>query len=204
MAFLFTPGPMDMPVLYFPLLRRFQQARFPASALGAAGIVLLSTLITAGCDKQPAGEAPPEPTEAAKSSGTRDYMKVYKTQGRFEDVRDFIKLAITGRGIVINNVSHIGAMLERTGKDLGATKQVYLKAEALEFCSAIVSRDMMEADPHNIVFCPYIIAVYVLPQEPDTVYVSYRRPTLVGSPESQDSLKAVEALLDDIIQEAVR
>ena len=34
----------------------------------------------------------------------------------------------------------------------------------------------MEADPHNILHCPYAIAVYTLPKQPGRVYVSYRKP----------------------------
>jgi len=103
----------------------------------------------------------------------------------------------------INNVSHIGNMLARTGKDIGATRQIFEQAEALEFCSAVVSRRMMEADPHNIVFCPYIIYVYTLPGEKNRVYVAYRRPPAVGSTESRAALQAVEKLLQDIIADAI-
>ena len=131
------------------------------------------------------------------------YMKMHVIKGDFDTVRDYIELAITGRGMIVNNVSHIGNMLERTGKDLGATKKIYNKAEALEFCSAAVSRKMMESDPHNIVFCPYIIAIYTLPGETDKVYVSYRRPQQVGSNESKQALAAVEKLLQEIVEEAV-
>lgn len=131
-----------------------------------------------------------------------DYMRLYTVEGRFEDVRMDIEMAITGRGMVINNVSHIGNMLARTGKDLGAAKQIFQKAEALEFCSATVSRRMMETDPHNIIFCPYIISIYTLPAESNKVYVAFRRPLPVGSAESQQSLLAVEQLLEDIIADA--
>ncbi len=140
---------------------------------------------------------------ASAESSRADYMKLYTVKGTFEDVREYIELAITDRGMIINNVSHIGNMLARTGKDLGASKKIFEKAEALEFCSATLSRRMMEADPHNIVFCPYIIAIYTLPGETDTVYVAYRRPLPVGSPESRAALQAVEKLLDDIIRDAV-
>lgn len=133
-----------------------------------------------------------------------DYRKTYVTEGSFGDVRDLLELAITGRGIVINNVAHIGNMLARTAKDVGADVQVYEKAEALEFCSSILSRQMMEADRHNIVFCPYVIAVYTLPQEPGRVYVSYRRPELVGNEASKQTLREVEVLLDAIIAEAMQ
>jgi uncharacterized protein (DUF302 family) len=114
-----------------------------------------------------------------------------------------VQEALTGRGLVVNNVAHIGDMLERTGKDLGGAKQVYVKAESIEFCSATVSRKMMEADPHNIVFCPYIIAIYVLPDTPDKTYVSFRKPDQVGSKQSKSALKDVENLLREIIKEAI-
>ena len=133
-----------------------------------------------------------------------DYMKLYTVEGKFEDVRMDIEMAITDRGMVINNVSHIGNMLARTGKDLGAGKQIFQKAEALEFCSSTVSRTMMETDPHNIVFCPYIIAIYTLPADSDKVYVAFRRPLPVGSAESQQSLVAVEQLLEEIIADATQ
>ena len=131
------------------------------------------------------------------------YMKMQVVKSDFETVRDYIELAITGRGMIVNNVSHIGNMLERTGKDLGETKQIFAKAEALEFCSASISRQMMAADPHNIVFFPYIIAIYTLPGEEGKVYVSYRRPQQVGSDESRQALAAVEQLLQEIVAEAV-
>jgi len=140
-----------------------------------------------------------QPAAAAGS----DYFKLYTTKGNFDDVRQDVEIAITNRGLVVDHVSHISDMLERTGKDLGMTKVIYGKAESMQFCSASVSRDMMEADPTNIVFCPYIIVIYTLPQDPKKVYVGYRRPLLVGSKASKASLQAVEKLLDGIVKEAL-
>lgn len=113
-------------------------------------------------------------------------------------------MAITDRGMIVNNVSHVGDMLERTGKALGATKQIFLKAEVLEFCSAVVSRNMMEPDPDNIVFCPYTISIYVIPEKPDEVRVGYRKPQIVGSEASQKALMEVDALLSGIIKDALQ
>lgn len=127
----------------------------------------------------------------------------YATEGEFDIVKDDVLLAIQGKGLVVDHTSHIHNMLERTGKDLGTTKTVFRQAEAYSFCSAVVSRKMMEADPHNIAFCPYVITVYALPNEPNRVYVAYRRPTAVGTDASKKSLKAVEQLLDDIVREAI-
>lgn len=132
------------------------------------------------------------------------HMSVFVRQGSFADARDAVEMAITGRGFVINNVSHVGDMLERTGKDLGGGKQVFIQAEALEFCSATVSRHMMEADPDNIVFCPYIISVYVVPQKPNEVRIAFRKTQLVGSKASQKSLEDVNTLLTEIVTEAIQ
>ena len=143
-------------------------------------------------------------SHAIEPSVKNDYLVLYQTKGKFDNVKEAVELAITDRGLVINNVSHIGKMLARTGKDLGATKKVYIEAQALEFCSATVSRRTMEADPRNMIFCPYIVNVYVLPQEPETVYLAYRRPQRVGSKESKAALRAVEELLDGIVREALQ
>lgn len=133
-----------------------------------------------------------------------NYMVVSTKKGNFNDVRDDVEMAITDRGLVVNNVSHVGEMLERTGKDLGDGKQIFIKAEALEFCSAVVSRKMMEADPDNIVFCPYVISVYVVPEKPNEVRVAYRKPQIVGSPASQKVLKTVDELLSGIVRDAMQ
>jgi uncharacterized protein (DUF302 family) len=138
------------------------------------------------------------------ASAAGDHMALFTKTGSFEDVRDAVEMAITDRGLVVNNVSHVGEMLERTGKELGATKQIFLKAEVLEFCSAVVSRRMMEPDPDNIVFCPYVISVYVVPEKPNEVRVAYRKPQITGSPESQEALKEVDELLSGIVEEAMQ
>jgi hypothetical protein len=112
--------------------------------------------------------------------------------GQFDAVKEDLVLAIQGQGLVIDHTSHIGAMLDRTGKDLGAKRRIYHQAEALLFCSASVSRRTMEADPLNIAYCPYVIAMYVRPEEPNTVRVVYRR-----------TLPIVDELLERIVREAL-
>jgi uncharacterized protein (DUF302 family) len=132
-----------------------------------------------------------------------EHLRFYSVKGEFEMVREDVRQAITERGLVIDHVSHMSDMLDRTGKDIGTARRIFGKAESLQFCSAPISRRTMEADPANIVFCPYIIAVYTLPNDAKTVYVGYRRPQPVGSEASKQSLKAVEDLLDSIVREAL-
>ena len=129
---------------------------------------------------------------------------VRSTKGEFGEVKDRLLHSIENRGLVLNYTARIGAMLERTGKDIGAARRIYGDAEMLEFCSARVSRDTMEADPRNIVFCPYSIAIYTLPKEKGRVYIAYRRLGASGSEQSVKSLRAVERLVADIVTEALR
>lgn len=129
---------------------------------------------------------------------------IRSVKGDFDDVRERVVMALESRGLVINYTAHIGNMLERTGKDIGRGRQIYGTAEVLEFCSAALSRATMEADPRNIVFCPYAIAVYTLPDDPAKVYVAYRKPPAVGSGPSMKALRDVGKLLDDIVRDALK
>lgn len=128
---------------------------------------------------------------------------INKTKGTFEEVKETLTNALTNRGMVVNNVAHIGDMLARTGKDLGKTNPIFVKAEAIEFCSATVSRATMEANPHNIAYCPYVIALYVLPKEPNTVYITYRKPEGKEPKASQASLGEIDKLLRELVKETI-
>ena len=128
----------------------------------------------------------------------------YSKKAKFEDVRDDLKSAIEGKGLVIDYHSFVNKMIERTGKDLGATRKLYVDAQAFVFCSATLSRKMMEADPANVAMCPFSMSVYATLQEPDKVHVSFRRPWRPdGSTASKAALKEVESLLDGIARDAL-
>ena len=128
----------------------------------------------------------------------------YSKAAKFDDVRDDLKLAIEGRGLVIDYQSFVNRMLERTGKDVGSTRKLYADAQAFVFCSAALSRKTMEADPANISLCPYSMVVYATAQQPGTVHVSYKRPWRPdGSAASKSALKEVETLLDGIARKAL-
>jgi uncharacterized protein (DUF302 family) len=128
----------------------------------------------------------------------------YSKPGKFDDVFEDAKLAIEEKGLVIDYVSHVNTMLERTGKDVGSTRKLYAEARSFVFCSAVLSRKTMEADPANVSQCPYGITVYATAQQPGTVHVSYRRPWRPdGSAASKAALKEVETLLDGIARKAL-
>jgi len=134
----------------------------------------------------------------ALSAAADDGASVVTAKGKFADVKEDLVAAIEKRGLVVNFVAHVGVMLERTGRDLGKTKRVYDQAEVIEFCSAAVSRAMMEADPRNLVYCPYTIAVYTLPGKPGVVYLAHRKYPRTAA------LKPVADLVQGIIADAAK
>jgi uncharacterized protein (DUF302 family) len=125
-------------------------------------------------------------------------------RGSFDDVKQQLVLAIENRGLIVNHESKVGEMLERTGKDLGVASRIYVRAEVLEFCSATLSRQVMEADARLLALCPYGIGIYSLPGETDRVHLVYRRPPWKGAGAAAQILQQVDRLLHEIVQEAVQ
>ncbi len=120
----------------------------------------------------------------------------------FEDVLQDLRDGVINRGYNIDYQAHIGAMLDRTAGDVGGSKRIYVNAELVQFCSAVLSRKVMEADPANIAFCPYILFAYERADQPGTIHVGFRRLSETGSTASKAALAKVNDLLDEIIAEA--
>lgn len=120
----------------------------------------------------------------------------YTVEQEFDDVLFGLESAILDEGLVIDSVSHVGDMLERTRQDVGSDKVLYTKADVLSFCSATASRSVMEADLMNIVYCPYDIFVMSVPDRPGQTTIGYR-----SLPEGP--MKEIEALLDGIARAAI-
>ncbi|WP_300584578.1 DUF302 domain-containing protein [Marivita sp.] len=134
-------------------------------------------------------------TIAASSVSAAD-MITYDTDQSFDDVTFGLENAILDAGLVIDHISHTGDMLERTKGDVGSDVTLFLHADVYSFCSAKLSRDVMEADPMNIVFCPYDIFVMVRPETPDVTTIGFRT-----FPDG--AMKTIEALLDGIAKAAI-
>ena len=116
--------------------------------------------------------------------------------GAFDDVQFDIETAITDAGLVIDAVNKVGEMLERTREDVGGTEVLFTQAQVFNFCSAVVSRQVMEADPMNLQHCPYAIFVAERPDAPGEIMVG-RRAYPAGA------MDAVAGLLDGIIADAL-
>jgi len=127
---------------------------------------------------------------AAPAMADRPVMIPY--DGSFDDASFAVESAIIGRGLVIDYVSHVGEMLNRTGGDVGSGAKIFDAANIFLFCSAVVSREVMEADPANIQHCPY--GIFVTDTD-GTVMIGHRT-----YPEG--AMQKVETLLREIAQEA--
>ena len=120
----------------------------------------------------------------------------YETDQAFDDVIFGLEAAILGQGLVIDHVSNVGDMLERTREATGSDVVLFEGADIYSFCSATVSRQVMEADPMNIVHCPYQIFVMTQPDTPGVTTIGYRDF-------ADASMDPVEELLDTIAREAI-
>lgn len=129
------------------------------------------------------------------ASAMADEMISYTTKDSFEDVVFGLENAIIDAGLVVDSVSHTGDMLERTRADVGSQVKIFEKADIYSFCSAAISRRVMEADPKNIIYCPYDIFVIQMPGD-DKISIGFR-----AFPDGP--MKEVEALLDGIARNAI-
>lgn len=154
----------------------------------------------------------------------------HSIEEEFDTIKEYIEEGITNQGLVVAHRSDVGGMLQRTGKDLVAkvekaahsvmeaarskigmeqkevanekSNSAFSRSEVIEFCSANLSRKMTDADPANVIFCPYSIAVYTTVADPGTVHVSYLQLSKIGSSKSRAVLEEVEAMLGQIVSEA--
>lgn len=131
----------------------------------------------------------------ATYASAADTAVTYTVDQEFEDVTFGLESAITDKGLIIESVSHVGEMLERTKADVGSDVTIFEHAEVYSFCSAAISRKVMEADPMNLQFCPYGVFVMQKPGE-DSTTIGYR-----VMPEG--AMKEVQAMLDEIVKEAI-
>ncbi|NOR63520.1 MAG: DUF302 domain-containing protein [Rhodobacteraceae bacterium] len=114
-----------------------------------------------------------------------------------DDMEFAVESAIIDMGLTIDFTSHSGAMLERTREDVGSDIVLFTGATIYNFCSATVSRQVIEADINNIIYCPYSIYLYSTPDNPDETIIGHQ--TYPG-----ESMQPANDLLDAIIASATQ
>ncbi len=83
----------------------------------------------------------------------------YEFDGSFDDATFAVENEIIGKGLTIDYVAHSGEMLARTAADVASDVTLFEAADIFVFCSAVLSRKVMEIDPDDIAYCPYAIFV---------------------------------------------
>ncbi len=123
---------------------------------------------------------------------------VYQAEMDFEDAKLNLLDAIEAQGMVISSTLHAQTMLDRTAESVNGKGNIYGKAEIIQFCKVDLSHKLVRANPHNLVLCPYSIAVYSLKTKPELIYFSYRAPYL-----DEPAVEDIQKLLDQLILEAI-
>lgn len=132
-------------------------------------VKLKKALTVAGLALLLAGAGVPGKAQA----GDDLYMTTTSNQS-FDDTAAAVESQIINRGYAIDYRGFIGDMLKRTAGDVGASKQLYKDAEFFTFCSAVLSREVMEENIADIAYCPYSVFVYETEEAPGTVTVGFR------------------------------
>jgi len=119
----------------------------------------------------------------------------------FEDILDAVKETIKGKGINIAHTLPSSGMLGSTGPSFGITEPLLKNGEMVEFCSAKISHQLIQANLQNIVICPFNIAVYELNAEPGNIHITFRKPYVIDEA-SIEATNAMAELMIEIIEEA--
>lgn len=150
---------------------------------------LIAVISLIACSQQP---------ETHSSPDSASYIKIYSTESSFDDAKDDLLMAIEARGLVVSYTSHAQEMLDRTAAVAGVETPVYDRAEIILFCKADLSHKLVADNPHNIVLCPYAIAIYALHKKPENIYLSFREPEA-----SESATKPIRQLLVEIIEDVI-
>lgn len=121
---------------------------------------------------------------------------VVTSEHSFEDTATAVENGIINRGFKMDYHGYIGDMLKRTAEDVGAKKTLYSDAEFFTFCSAALSRKVMEAEITDIAYCPYVVFVYEDAGNPGQVTLGFRELPSGGERDT------INTLLKEIVDTA--
>lgn len=133
-------------------------------------------------------------TVPAQAAG--DDVFIVVTDTAFADAAQGVNSAIVNKGFKVDYHGFVGDMLKRTAEDVGASKELYKDAEFFTFCSAVVSRSVMEKDIGDIAYCPYVVFVYEDAATPGKVTIGHRKLPEGGGRDQ------VNEILNDIVTSA--
>jgi hypothetical protein len=136
-------------------------------------------------------------------------FKMVKTTAEFDDVFINVQDAIINKGYNIDYVGHLNQMLKRTSKTVGSVTEEgspspYKHAKFMQFCSATLTHEAISANPQNVAICPYVIFVYETKADPGVIHVGFRRPISGPSKRTRQAFAKIEAMLTDIVNQAIK
>ncbi|MBC8493877.1 MAG: DUF302 domain-containing protein [Candidatus Thioglobus sp.] len=117
----------------------------------------------------------------------------------YKDVRSNLIDAIEEKALNISKIYHASDMLNRTKDSVQNAKNIYQKAEIIEFCSAKISHQLVSANHLNISACPFKIALYSLVDNPNKTHVVYTKLTpldLKSAPPTTQANKLIQSLVE--------
>lgn len=130
------------------------------------------------------------------------YLKRYAFRADYEEVKTTLLEALERQELSLGGVTELADLLRPAGRDAAS---LYRRGELIDFCSARLLAQATAVSPHNVVFCPISVAIYVLESEPAVTQVSFRRPQAPGAPvRTQQALLALEAAVESAVAELVR
>ncbi len=117
----------------------------------------------------------------------------------FVDVRVDIENAILNKGFVIDFNGNISRMLANTSEVAENPKPVYVDAQFWQFCSSKTTRQMVELNPSNLMYCPFVIYAYETVDKPGQVTVGYRPLSANENDSHFKMVSDINNMLDAII-----
>ncbi len=119
----------------------------------------------------------------------------------YEDVRSNLIDAIEEKALNISKIYHASDMLNRTKDSVKNAKNIYQKAEIIEFCSAKISHQLTLANHLNIAFCPFKIALYSLTKSPKQTHIIYTQLKPIDKASIKPSAEA-NKLIESLVESA--
>lgn len=117
--------------------------------------------------------------------------------------QEVLQEVIEEEGLIPGQPNHLSEMMNRTGPALNKTQAVFQEAVLIPFCSSRHSWMLTEEDPRQLTLCPFSIGLYVLPNSPGRVHITYRSPG-TSSPaqlSAEELLKKIVATTQQRLQE---
>lgn len=131
---------------------------------------------------------------------------VISINGDFDDVYDELKNAIINEGLTIDYVGNVDQMLERTSQvniseNSKQASPIYLSAKYMQFCSSALTHKAVRANPQNLSMCPFLVFIYETIDNPGSIVIGYRPPTLSTDEDSKIISQEVVLFLNGILTE---